>query len=229
MSFWFILGEFDLSLPVKEKSENRLTMKRYAMLYGVLMLIVFVILALWILSVYVSKTYYDATASAGQILLYVIMICLILPGYFLFGKIILSRQLSKKLRWTAMIDKPALSRQEWMIWFGLHLLGAVFLFLVFAQLEHHLAIRTYLIELFGRTSRGAPAFPIMLAAGALPCLVIGGLYLLFLKIHGFWSPYLKHADERPQLERQNAIMFSFMISTGSMAMICTQLIWIVTV
>ena len=229
MSFWFTLGEFDLSLPVKERPQNRLTMKRYAMLYGALMLIVFVMQVLWILSVYVVKTYYDATASAGQILLYVIMICLILPRYFLFGKIILSRQLSKKLRWTAMIDKPALSRQEWMVWFGLHLLGAVFLFLAFAQLEHHLAIRTYLIELFGRTSRGAPAFPIMLAAGALPCLVIGGLYLLFLKVHGFWRSYLKHADERALLERQNAIMFSFMISTGSMAMICTQLIWIFTV
>ena len=188
----------------------------------IIMPIVFVLLIIWLASVYFGNTYLHLKVSAGQYLLWLMSGVIIFIIYPIFSKIYLSRWISKKRLWNTVIDIPKLKKTDWLFFIFLHLIGMSLLFWVFSDIQTHLDIYNYFVDHFGKGTRGQPRFPIMIFFMTIPLISFSALYLIVTKLlYGtFNEPKFENNQRDNNFRQKRKIYFSFVVSTSVTIMLC---------
>lgn len=184
--------------------------------------IVFVLVIIWILFLYIGNRYLHNKVDAGQYLLWLLSGIIIFIIYPMFSKICLSRWISKKILWNAVIDIPKLKRTDWLFFISLHLIGMPLLFWIFSDVQTHLDIYNYFVDHFGKGTRGRPRFPIMLFFMTIPLISFSAIYLIVAKLmYGtFNEPKFENNQRDNNFRQKRKIYFSFVISTSMTIMLC---------
>ena len=188
----------------------------------IIMPIVFVLLIIWLAFVYFGNTYLHLKVGAGQYLLWLISGIIIFIIYPIISKIYLSRWISKKRLWNAVIDIPKLEKTDWLFFIFLHLIGMSLLFWIFSDIQTHLDIYNYFVDHFGKGRRGRPRFPIMIFFITVPILFFSAIYLIATKLmYGtFNEPKFKSNLRNNNFRQKRTIYFSFAVSTSVAIMLC---------
>ena len=191
----------------------------------IIMPIVFVLLIIWLAFVYFGNRYLHLKVSAGQYLLWLMSGIIIFIIYPIFSKIYLSRWISKKRLWNAVIDIPKLKKTDWLFFIFLHLIGMSLLFWVFSDIQTHLDIHNYFVDHFGKGTRGRPRFPIMIFFMTIPLISFSALYLIVTKLlYGtFNEPKFENNQRDNNFRQKRKIYFSFVVSTSVTIMLCYML------
>ena len=165
------------------------------------MFIVYLILWLWIGVTYISKRYYQSTASAEQFLGWIVIALIVFLVYPMLSKQKLSRLITKKTQWKeTILDIPQLSKSGWVYFILLHLFGIVCFGCFFYDGKWHDGLYTYLSTLFSSRYLGFIA------------LFIGFLGWYLYKKISFKEVNISAITEKNKEEKQH-IFFAFLTST----------------
>ena len=184
--------------------------------------IVFILLVIWLALVYLGNTYLDIKVDARQYLLWLMSGLIIFIAYPVFSKIYLSRWISKKILWGAVIDIPELKKTDWLFFVFLHLIGVPLLFWIFSDIQTHLDIYNYFVDHFGKGTRGQPRFPIVLLFMTIPLFSFSAIYLMVVKVRygTFNEPKFENNQRDNNFRQKRKIYFSFVVSTSVTIMLC---------
>jgi hypothetical protein len=182
--------------------------------------ITLVLLIIWVAFVYIGNRHLNIKVDARQYLLWLINGIIIFILYPIFSKIFLSRWISQKKLWKAVIDIPKLKKTDWLFFIILHLLGIFFLFWVFSNIQMHIDIYNYFVTHFGKGTRGQPRFPIMIFLMATPLIFLSIIYLLVIKfMYGtFNEPKFENNQKDNNFRQKRKVYFSFVLATSVIIM-----------
>ncbi|MEJ5091873.1 hypothetical protein GEO21_17715 [Sphingobacterium faecium] len=178
---------------------------------------VFIFLLIWIGTVYIGNTYFGSTASSGQFLLWILSGAIIFVGFPIATKQIFHLgSFSKNDSIAQEVQKTQkFSKSDWLFFLLIHSIAIPILFWTFSDLQHHVLIYNYFVDIFGKNYRGAPNFPILIAFVFATLFLLTFIYVLFLKLkYGTFSnpKGLTDVDERNFKQKQE-IYFSFVASS----------------
>lgn len=179
---------------------------------------VFFFLLLWIATVYIGTTYFHSKASSGQFLLWIISGIIIFICYPIASKQVSHLGALNKNNDNiahAVSEKQKFNGSDWFFFILLHSITAPVLFWIFSDLEHHVQIYDFFVDIFGRNYKGAPNFPVLLAFVFGTFFLLAVIYVLFLKIRygTFNEPKDLSNTEEKSFKQKQGIYFSYVAST----------------
>ncbi|MCZ4243588.1 hypothetical protein [Pedobacter punctiformis] len=181
---------------------------------------VFLLLIIWLATVYIGDTYFNSKASAEQFLLWILSGSIIFLGYPIATKSMFHVGPSNKTHWKATSNLKAFNRSDWLFFLMLHIITMPVLFWAFGNLQHHRDIYNFFVEHFGKNYKGAPNFPILLAFFFGTFMLLALFYIIFLKIrYGTYNePKFLSKEKEVDFNKKMAIYFSFVASTSLVVM-----------
>jgi hypothetical protein len=185
--------------------------------------IIFVVILIWLATVYIGKTYFESTASAGQVLLWILSGAVICIGYPIASRQIIRLRVAPKNITAAfeVRESPKFNKSDWLFFLSVHGVTIPVLIWIFSDLDHHVWIYNFFVDTFGRNYKGAPNFPIVLIFVFSTFFLLSLLYLLFVKIRygTFDGPKDRAVKEAENFKQKQGIYFSFVASTSFTVMI----------
>lgn len=185
--------------------------------------IIFVVILIWLATVYIGKTYFESTASAGQFLLWILSCAIICIGYPIASKQIVRLRIAPKNATATyeVRESPKFNKSDWLFFMFVHTITIPVLIWIFSDLDHHVWIYNFFVDTFGRNYKGAPNFPIVLAFVFGTFFLLSLTYLLFVKIRygTFDEPKSLTVQEAENFKQKQRIYFSFVASTSFTVMI----------